>query len=113
MAEVSIFTKIINREIPAKIVFENDEFIAFHDVQPSAPVHVLLVPKHHYITLEEFPESDEGLHGRLLLAARKVVKELGIADNYQLFMNVGLNVQDVHHVHLHIKGGWKNSPEAS
>lgn len=107
MAQASIFTKIINREIPAKIVFEDDEFIAFHDIEPSAPVHVLLVPKQPYITLEEFPESDVALHGRLILAARKVAKELGIADNYQLFMNVGLNVQDIHHVHLHIKGGWE------
>lgn len=107
MSEASLFTKVINREIPATIVFEDDEFIAFKDIQPSAPVHVLLVPKHPYVTLEEFPENDVELHGRLLLTARKVAKELGIGENYQLFMNVGKDVQDVHHIHLHIKGGWK------
>lgn len=111
MNEPSIFTKIINREIPAKVRYEDDDFIAFDDIHPKAPVHVLLVPKHPYTTLEEFDEQDVEAHGKLLQTARKVARTLGIEKNYKLMMNVGLEVQLVHHVHLHILGGWKNQKD--
>ena len=107
MPEQTIFTKIINREIPAKIVYEDELFIAFHDIQPSAPVHVLLVTKEAYPSLEAVDESDTELHGKILQTARKVAKQLGIQANYKLMMNVGSEVQQVHHIHLHILGGWK------
>jgi histidine triad (HIT) family protein len=102
----SIFTKIINREIPSAIQYEDDNFIAINDIQPKAPVHVLIIPKHPYITLEDLSLSDEQLHAGLLITARKVAKKLGIEQNYKLFMNVGKDVQEVQHVHLHLTGGW-------
>lgn len=102
----SIFTKIINREIPASIVYEDDEFIAFKDINPKAPIHVLLVPKQPHVTLETIPLADDTFHAALLMTARKVAAELGIQDNYKLHMNVGNKVQQVPHIHLHILGGW-------
>lgn len=106
MSEPSIFTKIVQRQIPAKIRYEDDTFIAFDDIHPKAPVHVLLVTKEEYPTLEDIDIADEQLHAQLLLTARKIAKELGIQDNYKLMMNVGRDVQLVHHVHMHILGGW-------
>jgi len=108
MSEPSIFTKIINREIPAKIVYEDDLFIAFNDITPKAPVHVLLVTKEPYPTLEDTDINDDILHAKLLQTARKVASTLGIQDNYKLVMNIGREVQQVPHVHLHIMGGWKH-----
>lgn len=106
MSAPSIFTQIIDRQIPAKIVFEDGDFIAFHDIHPQAPIHVLVVPKHPYPTLEDVPATDNQFHARLLLTARLVARQLGIEQNYKLMMNVGHQVQMVHHLHLHILGGW-------
>jgi histidine triad (HIT) family protein len=106
MAEPSIFTKIINREIPATIHYEDDDFIAINDIHPEAPVHVLLIPKKEWQTLEDVAIADEEFHKRLLVTARLVAKQLGIQDNYKLLMNVGKEVQMVHHIHMHIMGGW-------
>lgn len=102
----SIFTKIINREIPAKIVFEDEEFIAIHDIQPAAPIHILIIPKKEHQTLESINLNDDAFHARLLKTARIVAQQLGISDNYKLMMNVGKKVQAVHHIHLHLMGGW-------
>ncbi len=108
----SVFSQIIRREIPATIVFENDEFIAFKDIHPHAPVHVLVVPKVAYETLEDVPLEDDGFHARLLKTGRIVAAHIGIADNYRLVMNVGKSVQAVHHVHLHVLGGWSDLKKA-
>ncbi|PWU23865.1 histidine triad nucleotide-binding protein [Candidatus Cerribacteria bacterium 'Amazon FNV 2010 28 9'] len=108
MPNDSIFTKIINRELPSTIQYEDDEFIAINDIHPSAPVHVLVIPKKPYETLEQVDMSDEHFHAKLLLIARKVAQKMGIADNYKLVMNVGKGVQLVHHIHMHVMGGWKN-----
>jgi histidine triad (HIT) family protein len=102
----SIFTKIIKREIPAKIRFEDDDFIVIDDLYPKAPVHVLIIPKIAYESLEAVPSDDHDFHHKLLAVARQVAKQLGISDNYKLFMNVGKQVQDVHHLHLHLMGGY-------
>ncbi len=107
----SLFTKIIKREIPATIVYEDDDFIAFKDIHPQAPVHVLVVPKQPYKTLEEVPPENSDFHAKLLLTARKVAKILHIQDNYKLFMNVGKHVQAIHHIHLHLLGGWPEKGE--
>lgn len=107
----SIFTKIINRELPSTIQYEDDEFIAFNDIHPAAPVHVLVVPKKPYETLEKVDPSDSAFHAKLLFTARKVAQKMGIADNYKLVMNVGKGVQVVHHIHLHVMGGWKDATE--
>lgn len=106
MSEPSIFTKIINREIPAKIEYEDDQFIAIHDIHPAAPVHILVIPKDQLETLESVPVEDESFHAKLLKVARQVAQKMGISDNYKLMMNVGKQVQAVHHIHLHLLGGW-------
>lgn len=103
----SIFSKIIKGEIPATIRFEDDDFIVINDLYPKAPVHVLIIPKHPYESLEQVEFNNDQFYVKLLKTARKVAKELGINDNYKLFMNVGKNVQDVHHLHLHLMGGYK------
>ncbi len=105
----SIFTKIINREIPSTIEYEDDEFIVIRDIHPHAPVHVLVIPKKEYTTLEEVDKADEHFHSKILLIARKVAKQLGISENYKLVMNVGEKMQIVPHIHLHLMGGWDQS----
>ncbi|MDQ5931159.1 MAG: histidine triad family protein [Patescibacteria group bacterium] len=106
MSQDSIFTKIINREIPATIEFEDDEFIAIHDIHPAAPVHLLIIPKKPLETLESVPVEDDAFHAKILKVARQLAQKLGISDNYKLMMNVGKKVQMVHHIHLHLLGGW-------
>lgn len=110
--EDSIFTKIIKKEIPAKVHFEDEEFIVFDDIHPQAPIHVLVVPKKQIPTLEGVAIEDSDFHANLLKTGRKVAAQLGIADNYRLVMNVGKDVQAVLHIHLHLMGGWKNLDQA-
>ncbi len=107
----SIFTQIINREIPSTIEYEDQEFIVIRDISPKAPIHVLVIPKKEIATLEDIELEDTGFHSRLLLTARKVAKKLGIEQNYKLVMNVGLKMQVVHHIHLHLLGGWDKPQE--
>ena len=103
----SIFDKIIRREIPADIVFENDELIAFRDISPQAPVHVLFVPKTHFATLNDVPDTEAALLGRLMLAAQAYAKAQGFADDgYRLVMNCNRNGgQTVFHIHMHLLAG--------
>jgi len=103
---ISIFTKIINREIPATIQYEDEDFIAINDISPKAPVHVLIIPKKQYETLEQVDLEDEAFHAQLLNTVRKVAKKLNISENYKVFLNVGKKVQQVHHIHVHLTGGW-------
>lgn len=102
----TIFTKIINREIPSTIEYEDDEFIVIRDIHPHAPVHVLVIPKKEYKTLEEVSLEDTDFHAKILTIARTVAKKLGIGENYKLVMNVGDKMQIVPHIHLHVMGGW-------
>ncbi len=102
----SIFSKIIKGEIPSAVRFEDENFIVINDIYPKAPVHVLIIPKHPYESLEAVDFDNDDFYASLLKTARKVAKDLGISDNYKLFMNVGKNVQDVHHLHLHLMGGF-------
>lgn len=103
-----IFAKIVSKEIPANIRYEDEDFLAFDDIHPRAPIHILLIPKAPYATLEDVPISDVNFHQKFLLIARKIAQQLGISKNYKLHMNVGQEVQAVPHVHLHIFGGWEN-----
>ncbi len=102
----TVFEKIIDRELPANIIYEDDEFIAFDDIAPAAKVHVLIVPKKAYPTLEAVAMEDQ-MQLRLLQLARKLARELKVADNYKLHLNVGDKVQAVPHLHLHLLGGFK------
>ena len=103
----SIFEKIINRQIPADIVFENEDIIAFRDIAPQAPVHVLFVPKRRFDTLNDVPHSEAQLLGGLMLAAQAYAKSIGIADDgYRVVMNCNRNGgQTVFHIHMHLLGG--------
>lgn len=103
----TLFTKIINREIPADIVFENDYVLAFKDINPKAPVHILVVPKKEIPTVNDIKEEDEVLVGKMYSAIKDITKELGIAeDGYRVITNCNeYGGQEVFHLHFHILGG--------
>lgn len=109
---MTIFEKIIAREIPAKIVFEDDHVIVFHDVDPKAPLHVLIIPKRVIPRLAEAKESDEQLLGKLVLTASKVARDLGVDESgYRVVINSGPDAgETVPHLHVHLLGkrslGW-------
>jgi len=106
-----IFCQIVNREAPAKIVYEDEEIIAFKDIHPVAPVHILVVPKRHIDSVEDLKEEDRELAGRLILVAKKVARQFSInKSGYKLVFNVGRGGgQIIDHIHLHLIGGWKKN----
>ena len=100
----TLFTKIINREIPGDIIYEDDHVVAFRDIDPVAPVHVLIVPRQEIGGIASLP--DDGDHFYLLNAARKVAEKEGLADGYRLVINQGETAgQSVPHLHVHLIGG--------
>lgn len=101
-----IFCKIINKEIPSNTVAENDEFYAFHDINPKAPVHVLAIPKEHYQSFNEIPGD---VMGRMATFIQEVAQTLGIKESgYRIISNIGEDGgQEVAHLHFHILGGAK------
>ena len=103
----TIFTKIINRALPADILYEDDIALAFSDINPQAPVHFLVIPKKAIATINDITEDDRELVGHLYLVAAKIAKEKGFADDgYRVVMNCGENSgQTVFHIHLHVLGG--------
>jgi histidine triad (HIT) family protein len=106
MSGKTIFKRIIDKEIPAKIVYEDDLCLAFHDVKPQAPTHVLLIPKREIASLDRLAEGDQMLLGHLLLVIRKLAEQFGLTDGYRVVVNCGPNAgQTVDHVHLHLLGG--------
>ena len=104
----TLFGKIIRREIPADIVYEDELCLAFRDVNPQAPVHVLLIPKQEIPRLSDAQPGDQALLGHLMLAAGRVAKSLGVEDAYRVAINNGAEAgQSVFHLHLHILAGRK------
>ena len=103
----TLFAKIIRREIPAQIVFEDDEVLAFRDINPQAPVHVLFIPKRAIATLNDAADSDAVLLGKLTMSAVRWAKAQGFADDgYRIVMNCNRNGgQTVFHIHLHLLAG--------
>ena len=102
----TIFSKIIRREIPANIVYEDDFALAFKDIQPQAPVHILVIPKKPIVKLDEAESQDQALLGHLLLTAKRVAKEAGLENGYRIVINTDADGgQTVYHLHLHILGG--------
>jgi histidine triad (HIT) family protein len=102
----TLFEKIIAREIPASIVYEDDQCIAFKDINPGAPVHVLLVPRKPIPRLCDATAEDQALLGHLMLTAGKVAEQQGCGDAFRLAVNNGADAgQSVFHLHLHILGG--------
>lgn len=102
-----LFLKIINREIPADIVYETESVLGFRDINPQAPVHVVIIPKEHIETTDDLTESHENLAGKLLLAATEIARNEGIAESgYRLVMNCrNHGGQTVFHIHMHLLGG--------
>jgi histidine triad (HIT) family protein len=102
-----LFCRIARREVPATILFETERVIAFEDIRPKAPVHVLVIPRVHFASLDEAPEGSEGLLGELLVAARRAAREKGVADTgFRVVLNTGPDSgQEVRHIHFHVLGG--------
>lgn len=102
-----LFCKIIAKEVGARIEFEDQELLAFHDIRPKAPVHLLIVPKKHLASLSAATAEDEGLLGRMMLRAALLAKEKGIDQSgYKVSTNIGDDGgQTIHHLHLHVVGG--------
>ena len=102
----TLFSKIINREIPADIVYEDEQCLAFRDVNPQAPVHIMVVPKKPIAMVADAVEEDEALLGHLLTTASKVAKQEGFGDSFRLVVNNGADSgQTVFHIHVHILAG--------
>ena len=102
-----IFCKIGAHKLQAMVVYEDQEILAFRDIDPQAPVHILVIPKHHYASPNDFSEADTALLGRLILAGQQIAKQERLAERgYRLVLNCGLDGgQSVTHVHLHVLGG--------
>jgi histidine triad (HIT) family protein len=101
-----VFCKIVAGSIPAKKAYEDDELLAFHDIHPWAPVHVLVIPKAHVATLADVDDSHAPMLGRMLRLAPRLMKELGVTNGFRTVVNCGPDGgQEVYHLHLHAFGG--------
>jgi histidine triad (HIT) family protein len=112
MAEVKcVFCKIADKTLPAKIVFENDELLAFADLNPKAPAHFLIIPKRHIEKVSDLTESDAAIVGRMALAANRLARQYGIdSSGYRIVLNCNKDAgQEVFHLHMHLMGGRKFS----
>ncbi len=105
--ETTLFGRIARREIPAQIVFQDEDITAFRDVNPAAPVHILIIPNKTIRTLNDATQEDERLLGKIMLTAQRLASELGIADSgYRIVMNCNHDGgQSVYHLHFHLLGG--------
>lgn len=103
-----IFCDIINKKVPSEIVYEDSDFVVFKDIKPSAPIHLLIVPKEHIASVNDLEKKHRELVGDLFLLAKKIAKEQKISDGYKLAFNTGRKGgQLVDHLHLHLMGGFK------
>ncbi len=103
-----IFCKIVKGEVPADKVYEDEDMLAFNDIEPKAPIHVLIIPKKHITNLSELTESDSHLIGKINLAAGKIARKLETGSHFKLTTNSGkLAGQVVMHLHYHLLSGWK------
>ena len=102
-----LFCKIANKEIPAKIAHEDEDLVAFHDINPVAATHVLIIPKRHLVSLADATEADQALLGKMLLTAKRIAEQEGrTAEGFRTVLNTGPNAgQSVFHIHMHVIGG--------
>jgi len=101
-----IFCKIVAGQIPSRKAFEDEELLAFHDIHPSAPVHVLIIPKRHIATLSDVGPQHDALLGRMMALAPRLMKQLGVTNGFRTVVNTGPDGgQDVYHLHMHVMGG--------
>jgi len=106
MAEKTIFKRIIDGEIPARIVYQDDVCLAFHDIAPQAPTHVIVIPKQEIKSLDAVADDDAPLMGHLTIVIRDLARELGLGDGYRVIVNCGAYAgQSVDHLHFHLLGG--------
>ena len=105
--EECIFCKIINGQVPSEKVYEDDEILAFKDIQPAAPIHVLIIPKKHIANLMEIQKEDSELMGRMVVVMQKIAKQLGIDEKgFRIISNCGPDSgQEVMHLHFHLLAG--------
>ena len=102
-----LFCEIIDRKIPAKIRYEDDDFVAFDDIKPKAKTHILIVPRRHIHSVSALLDTDEELMGKMIMTAKKIAKKEGL-ESYRLVLNSGTDAgQAVDHLHMHILGGNK------
>ena len=102
----SIFTKILKKEIPGEIVYEDNDCFAIKDINPQAPIHLLIIPKKHIAKVSDANDEDKELLGSLLLASKKIAKKFDLDGNYRLVINNGAKAgQTVFHIHIHLLGG--------
>ena len=103
----TLFTRIVDREIPANIVYEDDLCLAFHDVSPKAPTHVLVIPKQEIVSLDATSDADAALLGHLMRVIARIARDLGVAESgYRVIANTGADGgQTVDHLHFHLLGG--------
>ena len=101
-----IFCKIVAGQIPAKKAYEDEELLAFHDIHPWAPVHILIVPKLHIASMVEVAQEHAALLGEMMVLAPRLMKELGVSNGFRTVINTGPDGgQEVHHLHIHVMGG--------
>lgn len=105
--EECFFCKIINKKVPAKIVYEDGDILAFKDIHPLAPFHILIIPKKHISEISEIKDEEQALMGKIILTAKKIADSLGISKSgYKLLFRVGPDGgQEIPHIHLHLIGG--------
>ncbi|MEK7503479.1 MAG: histidine triad nucleotide-binding protein [Patescibacteria group bacterium] len=104
-----LFCKIVNKEVPADVVYENNDFLAIKDIKPEAPVHLLIITKKHIQSVDHLAKDDKELIGEMILTAQQVARDQGVSERgYKLTFNVGRGGgQLIPHLHLHLLGGWK------
>ena len=106
MSEHCIFCKIVAGQIPAKKVFEDDQVLAFHDIHPWAPVHILIIPKAHIASMVDVGAEHSALLGHMMLLSSRLMQELGVVNGYRHVINTGADGrQEVPHLHMHVMGG--------
>jgi histidine triad (HIT) family protein len=103
-----IFCKSVAGQIPAKLVYEDELFVAFHDIHPKAPLHLLIIPKRHIESLQQVGESDVDLLGKMLVLAPKLAADNGSPQGFKTLINTGkAGGQEVYHLHMHVLGGFQ------
>ncbi len=106
--EDCIFCEIVNKDIPTELVFEDEQIVAFNDINPQAPIHILIIPKEHFASLKEIPEEKKDVLSHILLKARYIAQNSGMNEKggYRIVLNTGRESgQEVFHIHFHLLGG--------
>jgi len=109
--EECVFCKIVGKDIPSELIYEDEQIMAFNDINPKAPVHILIIPKEHFASLNDIPEEKKDVLSHILLKARQIARNLGIDEKgYRIVLNTARDSgQEVFHIHFHLLGGRRMS----